>query len=87
MGCSAGFVGEVSEELLHDVPCALASPSVEAMLRAMQCLGLSRLCSHPHVVVGLVNRSAEVKVVLSYELPRDKGDLLVEKANARRIVE
>jgi hypothetical protein len=54
VGCSAGFVEKISEELLHDVPCALAGPSVEAMLRAMQCLGLSRLCSHPHVVVGLV---------------------------------
>jgi hypothetical protein len=54
VGCSASFVEKVSEELLHDVPCALAGPSVEAMLRAMRCLGLSRLCSHPHVVVVLV---------------------------------
>jgi len=57
------------------------------MLRAMQFLGLSRLCSHPHVEVGSSNRFGRGEGRLSYELPRDKGDLLVEKANARRIVE
>ena len=57
------------------------------MLRAMRCLGLSRLCSHPHVVVGLSKPLCRGEGRLSYELPRDKGDLLGEKANARRIVE
>jgi hypothetical protein len=33
------------------------------------------------------NRSAEVKVVQAMNCQGTKGDLLVEKANARRIVE